>query len=349
MSNVSPSPAPRPAVGSNQVPASAFRLAVPGLRIGQLAAADDAAPKAAPIEVLARTGQPIEHWYWGRIVHDMAGLRLHKQSLPLDYCHECDEVIGFLDQFDTTSGDLKCGGKLTPFEPDDRASEILYKSAQGVPYEASIFFDPNDALIEWLAEKMVATVNGQQVEGPAVIVRQWSLRGVAVCPYGADRNTSAQFSAQPNQFTITIHEGTAMSVETKTPETKPETVTPPAAAELSAETKPEAASADAGKAAAAPPAKTGQDYLAAFGQQGAVWFVEGLAFEAATKLHVEALAAERDALKAKLAAVEGQFGEKPLSGGAAPTPEETKATELGQKYGQNLGRFAAGIQLPGNK
>jgi hypothetical protein len=41
---------------------------------------------------------------------------------------------------------------------------------------------------------MSAKVNGYTQPGPATIFRQWKLRGVAVCPYGYDKNTSTRLS-----------------------------------------------------------------------------------------------------------------------------------------------------------
>jgi hypothetical protein len=178
------------------VPKFALRLRA---SVGCKFAATDPASKKAPVTLLARTGQPIEHPWWGKIVHDMSGMRLHKDRLPIDYNHFEDEVLGYLDKFDTTSGDLVVSGALTPFNDQDRASEVLFKGREGVPYEASIDFSGDGLVLEELAPNAVASVNGYQLSGPAVIVRQWPLRGVAICPYGADMNTSAQFSASDEQ------------------------------------------------------------------------------------------------------------------------------------------------------
>jgi hypothetical protein len=50
---------------------------------------------------------------------------------------------------------------------------------------------------------MVAPVNGYQFEGPGIIVREWPLRGVAICPYGADANTESAALAGANAKTYT--------------------------------------------------------------------------------------------------------------------------------------------------
>jgi hypothetical protein len=61
--------------------------------------------KTAPVKMTARTGKPIEHWYWGRVVHDLGGMNLSKSRIPIDYCHEAEDVIGYLNHFDTSTGD----------------------------------------------------------------------------------------------------------------------------------------------------------------------------------------------------------------------------------------------------
>ena len=67
---------------------------------------------------------------------------------------------------------------------------------QGIPFEASIFFD--EAVLEWIPENTTTEVNGFQFAGPGVIAREWRLRGCAVCPYGADGNTESEFAENPH-------------------------------------------------------------------------------------------------------------------------------------------------------
>ncbi len=70
----------------------------------------------------------------------MEGMTLHKDRLALDYVHDSKEVIGYLNHFDIASGDLVTSGALVPFKDTDRATEIMHKLSEGVPYEASINF-----------------------------------------------------------------------------------------------------------------------------------------------------------------------------------------------------------------
>jgi len=183
----------------SRIPAGACVLAVGEFELGD----NGENAKTAPVRLVARSGKAIEHWFWGRVVHDLAGMHLHKSRVPIDYVHDSKEIVGYLNKFDSTSGDLVTSGALVPFKDSDRATEIVHKMKAGVPYEASINFGGDGIKIEDVPEGMVAPVNGYQFEGPGIIVREWPLRGVAICPYGADANTESAALAGANAKTYT--------------------------------------------------------------------------------------------------------------------------------------------------
>jgi hypothetical protein len=180
---------------TRQIPLAALKFAA-DLEMGD----NGEGAKTVPIKLKARGAQAVDHWFFGRIVHDLAGMSLSKPRLAIDYCHREDEVMGFANKFDTEGG-LVASGALTPFQEKDRASEVIFKSQQGVPYEASIFFDPAELVLEEVPQGMSVPVNGLTFAGPGVVARRWTLRGLAVCPYGQDKNTAVEFSAgqQPKE------------------------------------------------------------------------------------------------------------------------------------------------------
>lgn len=270
------------------------------------------------VKLLARTGQPTDHWYWGKVAHDMTGFKADPK-IPLDYCHDSNQIIGKGDKFTVDASGLTVEGELISLAAEDRAAEIFAKHQQGVPYQASINFGGDGILCEEIPANFVTEVNGYQFEGPGIVVREWPLRGVAICPYGQDGGTKVEFSAKAPMVGVKVFTG-------GTPKDPP----PP-------EKKPE----------------TGADYLAAFGDQGGVWFAQGKTFAEAQLLHtaallasVERLTAENTALTAKLAA--------PPRGEETPVSfsgEAEKKTVADDKFGgltPNLARFAASLNL-GNK
>jgi hypothetical protein len=282
------------------------------------------AAKSAPIKLKARSGDPIEHWFWGKVIHDLAGMRTHKPRLTVDYGHNSDEVLGYLNHFDITSGDLIASGALTPWREDDRASEVMFKMRQGVPYEASIFFGGDGIKIEEVPQGMVQTVNGRQFEGPGIIVREWPLRGVAICPYGADQNTESSMLSSDGGNTVSVekieHKENKMSEETKTVEAEAKAEEKPVEAvvvEAEAEKKAEEVAAQVVEQAA----EATKELSAIAGEVARL--TERIKTADETVL---ALTAERDALKSKfdesekgrLAAVEELQKVKASLSGAKP-------------------------------
>ena len=220
-----------------EIPAGACTLCVGDFAMGS----NGENAKTAPVRLIARSGRPIEHWYWGNVVHDLAGMQKHKPRLPIDYAHDAKEVIGYLNKFDIESGDLVASGALVPFGDSDRATEIIHKMNNGVPYEASINFGGDGIKIQELGAGEVTEVNGFQFEGPGVVIREWPLRGVAICPYGADMNTESvsALSANDKKYSAAVvseaeakKEASQMS---EAVEKKAEQETPEAVAELTSE------------------------------------------------------------------------------------------------------------------
>lgn len=168
---------------TKQVPVSALMLAA---NIVEAEPQDDSGRWR--VRLVARTGCAIEHHYFGRLVHDMAGMT-HDARIPIDYRHDDGEVIGYADTFEIDQdGSLVLGGELVSTRQDDRAADTAAKMRAGIPYQASIFF--THATLEQCT-KGTADANGATFDAPATIVRQWRLRGVAICPYGYDAGTHA--------------------------------------------------------------------------------------------------------------------------------------------------------------
>lgn len=191
-----------PAVRFDASQIAAGRLEIPraALRFDAAVETDDEAADDGtfPISMRARSRDVIDHWYFGRIVHDMAGMIPASEKLPFDYCHNENEVLGYADELATgDDGALIMRGRLIPFTDTDRASEVIHKTARGMEYQGSIYFDLAGLVLEYVPKDATSEVNGGEFEGPGVIARQWRLRGAAVCPYGYDPNTAVALSQSP--------------------------------------------------------------------------------------------------------------------------------------------------------
>lgn len=304
----------------------------------------------APCKMTARSGRAINMPYVGAVVHDFSGMRQLAARLNVDYCHDPSQLIGYCEKLSADSGDLQCEAQIFSVRDGDRAAEVLARAAEGQPYQCSIKWD--DGQIERLAQGQSAMVNGRLVNGPALVVRQWTLRGIAVCPYGADVNTAAEFSAD-QIHNLTIDTEATMADESKSP--TPE--------EIRTQLQAQA-----------------QDYVTRFGELGAQWFAAGkplvecygeftkqigerhtLELQAAAEKYAGELATRETQiadltkqvgeLQARVTSLgQGGGAENPVSGGAAKEGAAGGATHQAGEYSSvlppALARLAAGIKMP---
>ena len=295
--------------------------------------------KSAPIRMLARTGDALTHWYWGRIVHDFAGMQ-HRPEIPIDYEHFTSDPIGVVDTFEVENGDLYLAGSLESIEEGDQAHKLMLKRERKIPFQASIFFDPENLTLEYVAEGMSVEVNGRTMQGPLVVARQWQLRGVAVTPHGYDVGTESQFSAPAGAFSLTW-KGEPMTKKDAKPEAE-KTATDNG--ELNAKDqqkakedhKPEA-KGELSKPAEKDYREIAKDYASKFGaEDGFGYFSEGLNMEQAALKHCETLQTKlsaeterADTAEQRLAAAELNLGEDKHIDTGKPDAQSKKTSFAG--------------------
>lgn len=272
-----------------QVPSSAFSFQSGDVTL------DAQGGENHPVTLTALSGEPLDHWWWGQVVHDLDGMR-HKESIMIDWCHSDDEPIGFVDNFSTEGGQLTLGGQITPIESSTRPNQVIEFAQKGIPFEASIAFmgsKPGDTRIEELKAGDSAEVNGRTVNGPITIFRQWPLRRVAICPSGADGDTAAAFKDNQEQ-TVEVEimaasaekpEATPQKVEQK--EQKPDKATELTVQPIKVEEKPDR--------------KEFTQFVEAFGDElGPKYFGESKTFAEAQIACMAELRAQNEQFKADL-------------------------------------------------
>lgn len=265
------------------------------------------------VDILARSPEPIYHWWWGKIVHDMEGFFTHKPSIALDWNHDPNVLVGYADKQIADDNGLRLRGKLVKLEDGDQADKIIKWRKAGVPLEGSIYFD--EAEMEYIPENTNTKVNGLSFDGPGVIVRKWTIRGCAICPYGYDGKTETMLSRQQFSFSVkelakvpeqeTQTEQTTEVVETEVVEAT-EVVTPPVDTEKLAKEVREQMKAEMNK------------FTAAFGEvDGASYFTQNLSFTEAQTKHIAKLTSniaqlgeENTKLKADLQSFRKALGEE---------------------------------------
>lgn len=255
---------------------------------GQEPADDEAAEGSPPppkaISIRARTNGVANQGYWGRCVHDFAGFVPPAGPVPLDWNHQEDADIGVADSLTVDADGLLAAGRLIPFTANDRAAELIYKGAQGVPYQASIVMNLESLIVTEVPDGQTYTVNGQELEGPLTVFSQWTIDGISILPYGADPSTMVEFSrGQSGEIEVAIirqppKESQTMDAKDRkeTPETLPDT---------------------AGQFSRDEALKFKTD----FGAKGFDWYLEGKTYAEAAKLFGANLQTQIDGLKADLA------------------------------------------------
>jgi hypothetical protein len=348
-------------VENKTLPLAACRLSAEVADVSKDSAKEGDATKT-PVRLVARSTEPVQGW-WGAVYHDLAGMQI-ELPLPLDYCHECDEIVGAAEGKEITDEGLVLSGFLVSLAPLDRADEVVKKSRAGVPYQASIFAEPLS--IEEVLSGGTAEVNGETINGPGLIVRQSMLRATAVTPYGRDSNTSVEVALShkrlPQNFRVPVlNSSQPMSQQpTNAPAVKTAEAAP---AQNTAAAAPAAGAAvsqntSATTTQAVDPRAEFQATLKRFSEKfgpanGAAWAAEGLSYEQALEKHIEALSAEKKTLGDNVAELQTKLGAIPR-GEAAPVTFSTNEKHAGgnpapaasKLQTSAIAKFAATINLP---
>lgn len=164
-----------------------------------------------PFAGLARSAKPIQSWF-GNVYHDFDGMRFSGR-VPVDYCHEdgVEETLGYCNAAKVNGDGLYVSGGLVP-EDGDLTDKLIKKARRGVPYQMSID-TRGPMVVETVDAGASSQVNGETVEGPCDIVREWPLTRVAVCLTGRDRNTAVQLSEGDEPKITYLNQGETMTKE----------------------------------------------------------------------------------------------------------------------------------------
>ena len=299
---------------------------------------------SVPVKMTIRTNVPVNHWC-GMLIHELSGMK-HKGRVHVDFVHNSTESLGFLDKFDISDKEIKASGQLVSIEPGDIADVKIKQLQAGIPMESSIYFAGQGLVAEEFGEGTKFKANGKSMVGPAIVFREWPLRGVALCPYGADNNTSTSLALSEETVNVNfINKESEMSDENKNVGADALVALEKKNVELAAKL----AEVEAAKAKK----PTGKDYMDAFGEKGAVYFAEGKTWEEAQILSTAALKKENEELTAKLAAVHRGGEDKDAPGGGDGEVDNAKLTadklkdkiqKTSLKVGRRLSFFACGMR-----
>lgn len=161
------------------------------------------------VKIKVITSSILEHPGLGRFRIKTETATPSKERVPLDYNHNEEEVIGYVENFQCAEDAITADGVVLIGDESSAAAKTFAQNIDGgVPFEASAFLDLSEA------------ENVELEDG----VTEWTgalIRGVAVCPYGTDRKTTVSLKLGETNFVVRLkdsssnNEGEAMDEEKK--------------------------------------------------------------------------------------------------------------------------------------
>jgi hypothetical protein len=120
-----------------------------------------------------------------RVMFDLLTTKAPKK-MPVLLEHDPKEVVGFTETVEIGST-MEVTGVISSSESGKKVAQL---ADEGFPWQMSVRIYPEHILV--LQEKQTTIVNGQNVEGPLLILKNSLIREVSFCALGADRNTNAK-------------------------------------------------------------------------------------------------------------------------------------------------------------
>lgn len=197
-----------------KVPHNACCLDMPDEGLFAFSETDAESDIPSKVKINCYSGQIIpDHWWWGNLVIDLAGMSFPKTSCPILWEHDTDRIVGMSKKPTVTDKFTLVIEEGTLLDTPD-GENVAKLSKQKFPFQASIRATPTK--IERVEEKQSVEVNGQKMEGPLTIWRKSTYKETSVCVFGYDSNTDAKAFAEnketENFFTLEVD-----SMPSKTP------------------------------------------------------------------------------------------------------------------------------------
>jgi len=146
--------------------------------------------KKPRLKMVAYSGGVIkDHWYWNDLAIDLSGIKFSKGKFPILEDHDTSQKIAFSKDPILDNGKLEIDPDKTQFVDTEVSKEFQKLSAEGFPYQCSIYAHP--MVVERLEEGASVEVNGFTLKGPASVWRECEFKEASVCVFGWDSKTTA--------------------------------------------------------------------------------------------------------------------------------------------------------------
>lgn len=170
------------------------------------------ADKAMPRKFsgVANSGKPFNH-YGEMVIVDLTDIQ-YKTNVPALLLHDRAQRAGF-GALSVTSNQLLINGTLLD---NQFGREVAEESDAGFPWQMSAHINANS--ITELGQNETATVNGQTITGPMVILKNCSVSEISFTPTGVDNETSAIALGDDGKTQTTNSQPNTQKDTTMTPE-----------------------------------------------------------------------------------------------------------------------------------
>ena len=133
---------------------------------------------------VANSGKPFNH-YGEMVIVDLSDIT-YKENVPALLLHDRAQRCGF-GALSVANNQLLMNGSLLN---NIYGREVADESDAGFPWQMSVHVNANS--IHELGQNEKATVNGQEITGPMVILKNCSVSEVSFTPTGVDSETNAK-------------------------------------------------------------------------------------------------------------------------------------------------------------
>lgn len=151
------------------------------------------------------------HWYWDDLAIDLTGIKFNEKKYPILEDHLTSKKIAFTGKPIIDEKGLHVNPDKTQFVSTDESEEFQKVSAEGFPFQASMYARP--LIIERIADGASVKVNGFTLKGPATVWRVCEFKEGSVCVFGWDTKTQASAFSRTEEEELEYEERGLESAE----------------------------------------------------------------------------------------------------------------------------------------
>jgi hypothetical protein len=205
-------------MSDREIPRGAMLL--PKADIAFALAPEGSAEKIDRFHIDAYSGGVVpNHWLFGDLVVDLAGLQVPKKRIPVLLQHDDERRVGYTTEI-SVSNEAGVAVEGTFLKGSEHARQVLSDARESFPWEASIW--PEFLELEDVPEGTTLEVNGfkHTFKRGGTVVRKSRLREVSFVALGADNNTAASALNAPDKVRVSViapSESSAMTQQKSDP------------------------------------------------------------------------------------------------------------------------------------